>query len=319
MSEFLELISFIRKEINHSINKLPIPDSPAYLYDPIKYALKGRGKRLRPILTHLVGRAYKSDPNSIMNISLAIELLHNFTLIHDDIMDKDTIRHGKKTIHHKWDVSTAILAGDGIYTIAQLVLNNIDSKGKEIIKFFNEVTLDICEGQAMDKEFENLDVISESLYLEMIKKKTGSLIVASAVLPSIYANEKMDNTELFLTFGECLGKGFQIHDDLLEITSDSKIMGKSLDSDLFEGKQTIMVIKAKQYFKESWNNLILSSKKSELRKNVFDFLNEKKIIHETRNIAESYFRKSRKILKKLKHINTEELLMFIDLVEKRSF
>ena len=319
MSEFLELIAFIRKEINHSINKLPIPDSPAYLYDPIKYALKGRGKRLRPILTHLVGRAYKSDPNSIMNISLAIELLHNFTLIHDDIMDKDTIRHGKKTIHHKWDVSTAILAGDGIYTIAQLVLNTIDSKGKEIIKFFNEVTLDICEGQAMDKEFENLDVISESLYLEMIKKKTGSLIVASAVLPSIYANEKMDNTELFLTFGECLGKGFQIHDDLLEITSDSKIMGKSLDSDLFEGKQTIMVIKAKQYFKESWNNLILSSKKSELRKNVFDFLNEKKIIHETRNIAESYFRKSRKILKKLKHINTEELLMFIDLVEKRSF
>ena len=319
MSEFLELISFIRKEINHSINKLPIPDSPAYLYDPIKYALKGRGKRLRPILTHLVGRAYKSDPNSIMNISLAIELLHNFTLIHDDIMDKDTIRHGKKTIHHKWDVSTAILAGDGIYTIAQLVLNTIDSKGKEIIKFFNEVTLDICEGQAMDKEFENLDVISESLYLEMIKKKTGSLIVASAVLPSIYANEKMDNTELFLTFGECLGKGFQIHDDLLEITSDSKLMGKSLDSDLFEGKQTIMVIKAKQYFKESWNNLILSSKKSELRKNVFDFLNEKKIIHETRNIAESYFRKSRKILKKLKHINTEELLMFIDLVEKRSF
>ena len=319
MSEFLELISFIRKEINHSINKLPIPDSPAYLYDPIKYALKGRGKRLRPILTHLVGRAYKSDPNSIMNISLAIELLHNFTLIHDDIMDKDTIRHGKKTIHHKWDVSTAILAGDGIYTIAQLVLNTIDSKGKEIIKFFNEVTLDICEGQAMDKEFENLDVISESLYLEMIKKKTGSLIVASAVLPSIYANEKMDNTELFLTFGECLGKGFQIHDDLLEITSDSKIMGKSLDSDLFEGKQTIMVIKAKQYFKESWNNLILSSKKSELRKNVFDFLNDKKIIHETRNIAESYFKKSRKILKKLKHINTEELLMFIDLVEKRSF
>ena len=128
----------------------------------------------------------------------------------------------------------------------------------------------------------------------------------------------MDNTELFLTFGECLGKGFQIHDDLLEITSDSKIMGKSLIVICLRVKQTIMVIKAKQYFKESWNNLILSSKKSELRK-MFDFLNEKKIIHETRNIAESYFRKSRKILKKLKHINTEELLMFIDLVEKRSF
>ena len=319
MVNFSELISFIRKEINHNIKKLPIPDTPTYLYDPIKYALGAGGKRLRPILCHLVGRAYRIDPDSIMNISMAVELLHNFTLIHDDIMDKDTLRHGKKTIHHKWDTSTAILAGDGIYTIAQLVLNSIDCNYKELIKFFNEVTLDICEGQALDKEFENVDNITDDLYLEMIKKKTGSLIAASAVLPSIYANEKSEKIELFRTFGECLGKGFQIHDDLLEIISDSIIMGKSLDSDLFEGKQTIMVIKAKQKFKEDWNNIISNSKKSDLRKNVYSFFDDKNIIYETRKIAESYFRKSRNILKKLNHINTEELFMFVDLVENRSF
>ena len=205
MSQFSELISFIRKEINYSIKKLPIPDTPTYLYKPIKYALKGEGKRLRPILTHLVGRTYNTDPNSLMNISLAIELLHNFTLIHDDIMDKDTIRHSQKTIHHKWDTSTAILAGDGIYTVAQLVLNNIDRYNKEISKCFNEVTLDICEGQAMDKEFENLDIVTEDLYLEMIKKKTGSLIAAAAMLPSIYAEEEIENIGLFRSFGECLG------------------------------------------------------------------------------------------------------------------
>ena len=198
MSQFSELISFIRKEINYSLKKLPIPDTPNYLYEPIKYALKGEGKRLRPILTHLVGRTYNTDPNSLMSISLAIELLHNFTLIHDDIMDKDTIRHSQKTIHHKWDTSTAILAGDGIYTVAQLVLNSIDRYNKEISKCFNEVTLDICEGQALDKEFENLDIVTEDLYLEMIKKKTGSLIAAAAMLPSIYAEDEIDNTELFV-------------------------------------------------------------------------------------------------------------------------
>ena len=319
MINFSELISFIRKEINHSIKNLPIPDTPSYLYNPIKYALASGGKRLRPILCHLVGRAYRTDPDSIMNISMAIELLHNFTLIHDDIMDKDTIRHGKKTIHHKWDTSTAILAGDGIYTIAQLVLNNIDYNYKELIKFFNEVTLDICEGQALDKEFEDLDNITNDLYLEMVKKKTGSLIAASAVLPSIYANEKREKLELFRTFGECLGKGFQIHDDLLEITSDSVTMGKSLESDLFEGKQTIMVIKAKQKFKKDWNNMILNSKTSDLRKNVYTFFEKNNIIYETRKIAESYFIKSRDILKKLNHLNTEELFMFVDLVENRSF
>ena len=319
MSQFSELVSFIRKEINYSLKKLPIPDTPTYLYEPIKYALKGGGKRLRPILTHLVGRAYNIDPNSLMSISLSIELLHNFTLIHDDIMDKDTIRHSQKTIHHKWDTSTAILAGDGIYTIAQLVLNSIDKYDKEINKCFNEVTLDICEGQAMDKEFENLDIVTEDLYLEMIKKKTGSLIAAAAMLPSIYAGEEIENIGLFGSFGECLGKGFQIHDDLLEITSDSKTMGKSLDSDIFEGKQTIMVIKAKQNFKESWESIVLNSKKSELRKNIFVFFNEKKIIEETKHIAESYFKKSRKILEKLNHINADELFMFVDLLENRSF
>ena len=319
MSQFSELISFIRKEINNSLKKIPIPDTPTYLYEPIKYALKGGGKRLRPILTHLVGRTYNTDPNSLMSISLAIELLHNFTLIHDDIMDKDTIRHSQKTIHHKWDTSTAILAGDGIYTIAQLVLNSIDRYDKKINKCFNEVTLDICEGQAMDKEFENLDIVTEDLYLEMIKKKTGSLIAAAAMLPSIYAGEEIENIVLFRSFGECLGKGFQIHDDLLEITSDSKTMGKSLDSDIFEGKQTIMIIKAKQYFKESWESLVLNSKKSDLKKNIYVFLKEKKIIEETKYIAESYFKKSRKILKELNHINSDELFMFIDLLENRSF
>jgi len=318
MSEFEDLISFIRKDINRCIKKIPIPDTPSYLYKPIRYALKGEGKRFRPILTHLVGRAYKIDPNTLMDVSLAIELLHNFTLVHDDIMDKDTIRHGQKTIHSKWDTSTAILAGDGIYTIAQLILNKVDNN-RELIKCFNEVTLDICEGQALDKEFEDSKSITEDLYLEMIKKKTGSLISASAMLPSIINNNAKKINKLYRLFGEYLGKGFQIHDDLLEITSDVETMGKSLDSDIFGGKQTLMVIKARTNFRESWNDLISESKQSNLKKNIFKFMVDKGILEDSQQTAKLYFSKSKLILEQLEDINTNELYKFIEMVEKRTY
>jgi len=318
MSEFEDLISFIRKDINRCIKKIPIPDTPSYLYKPIRYALKGEGKRFRPILTHLVGRAYKIDPNTLMDVSLAIELLHNFTLVHDDIMDEDTIRHGQKTIHSKWDTSTAILAGDGIYTIAQLILNKVDNN-RELIKCFNEVTLDICEGQALDKEFEDSKSITEDLYLEMIKKKTGSLISASAMLPSIINNNAKKINKLYRLFGEYLGKGFQIHDDLLEITSDVETMGKSLDSDIFGGKQTLMVIKARTNFRESWNDLISESKQSNLKKNIFKFMVDKGILEDSQQTAKLYFSKSKLILEQLEDINTNELYKFIEMVEKRTY
>ena len=168
MSQFSELISFIRKEINYSLKNYQFLILQLFIW-PINMLLKEE-EEVKAYFNSFSWKAYNTDPNSLMSISLAIELLHNFTLIHDDIMDKDTIRHSQKTIHHKWDTSTAILAGDGIYTIAQLVLNSIDRYDKEINKCFNEVTLDICEGR-LDKEFENLDIVTEDLYLEMIKKK----------------------------------------------------------------------------------------------------------------------------------------------------
>ena len=186
MSEFNEIIEFIRSEVNKGLKNIPIPKTPRYLYDPIRYSIRSKGKRFRPILTHLSGRANNVDPDVLMNISLAVELLHNFTLVHDDIMDNDTLRHGKDTIHKKWDSSTAILAGDGIYTLAQIILNQLPYNVTHLSKYFNNTTLDICEGQALDKEFENDQSITEGMYLNMIDKKTGSLLSASAALPMIY-------------------------------------------------------------------------------------------------------------------------------------
>ena len=155
MSDIKKLIQFIRKEFNRSLKLFALPNKPEYLYDPIKYALKGEGKRCRPILVHLSGKAYKTDPDIIMKVSLAVEMLHCFTLIHDDIMDSDNIRRNMPTLHHQYDISSAILAGDGMFTISQLVLNGIKKKSTSLMQFYNEAVLEICEGQALDKEFED--------------------------------------------------------------------------------------------------------------------------------------------------------------------
>ena len=152
---FLTKIESLRFEIDEALSNLKIPSEPAYLYTPIGYALNGGGKRLRAILVHLVGKLFGADKADMINGGLAVELLHNFTLIHDDIMDEDYIRHGKDTIHKKWDESTAILSGDGIYVISQLLISKIKNNTLSAIQVFNKASLVVCEGQAYDKSYEN--------------------------------------------------------------------------------------------------------------------------------------------------------------------
>ena len=320
MNNFKGLISFLYKEINKNLKKLPIPKEPRYLYDPIRYVIKGKGKRLRPILVHLVGRAYNMDPNDLTKIAISVELLHNFTLVHDDIMDKDSMRHGQKTIHTKWDNSSAILAGDGVYTLAQIILNKLDGENlNKVSKYFNNVTLEICEGQALDKEFENNNLINEESYLEMVEKKTGALLGASAALPIIYFGSDDLSIKNCNSFGRLLGKGFQIQDDILEITSDVDTMGKSLESDIFEGKQTMMNIKANIRYPNRWSELIAESSRRTIKENLHSFLNETGILQETEAIAKSYFSLSREAIKNLKCTKKEELFEFINLIEDRTY
>ena len=319
MEDFASFIDSIRLNVNRYLKKISIPDTPRYLYDPIRYSIRNGGKRFRPILTHLSGRANNIDSDALMNLSIAVELLHNFTLVHDDIMDNDTIRHGKQTIHEKWDSSTAILAGDGIYTIAQIILNEISSNSVLLSKYFNKTTLEICEGQALDKEFENDHGIDRKMYFDMINKKTGSLLGASAALPIIYNDGSKEQIYIYEQFGRNLGMGFQMHDDLLEITADTETMGKSLGSDIYEGKQTIMVILARESYPDEWRDILDSPENNELIKNIYNFFEEKNIIQETRSISEAYFKTSLNFLKKLDDINTEELVQLVHLIEKRTF
>ena len=316
---FYELISSIRKTVNKELKKLSLPNNPKYLYDPIRYTLNGAGKRFRPILVHLTGRALKEDTDSLMKIALAVELVHNFTLIHDDIMDNDDMRHGQLSIHSKWDNSTAILAGDGIFAIAQILLCSLPNQVNQICRFFNQTTLEVCEGQALDKQFENDSNITEEEYLEMVEKKTGALLGACAALPAILKNQENRNINQLSEFGRAIGKGFQLHDDLLEIYGDPMKMGKSLGSDITEGKQTIMAIKARKKFPNEWKSMITKSVELDNFKNFRDFFEKSGIKNETEIMAKTYFTLARETINDINILNGIELNSFVDIIEKRTF
>ena len=189
----MKIYDIIAKQINKSLNSFSFPKTPSYLYRPIEYSLKGKGKRYRPIIVHLTGRHFKSDPDDIMKISMAIELLHCFTLIHDDIMDSDDKRRNMPTLHKKYDVSSAILAGDGIFTITQLILLSVDQNSKLLFQKYNEMVLEICEGQAMDKQYEVEDELDVEDYIDVVMKKRGALLWSCLSLPAIIVTENLGN------------------------------------------------------------------------------------------------------------------------------
>ena len=318
MEDISGLIEFIRKEFNKSLNSFSFPKTPSYLYKPIEYSLKGKGKRYRPIIVHLTGRHFKSDPDDIMKISMAIELLHCFTLIHDDIMDSDDKRRNMPTLHKKYDVPSAILAGDGIFTITQLILLSVDQNSKLLFQKYNEMVLEICEGQAMDKQYEVEDELDVDDYIEMVKKKTGALLGSCLSLPAIIENEKQGNVELLYNIGKNLGVAFQIQDDLFEIFGDEKVMGKSLGSDIASNKKTPLAILAKNEDKMRWEKLVDEYDGKNLD-NIRKFLNQSGVKNKVDKIAFDYFSNAYDSLSKFGIGNNSELYSFFKFIQERHY
>jgi len=296
LNSFQGHIRNLQAEINESLRTLSLADQPDYLYTPVKYVLKGTGKRLRPILVYLVGETFSADPGDLLNAGLAVELLHNFTLVHDDIMDADSTRHGQPTVHEKWDESTAILAGDGIYALGQLLISQVKINTLQAIRAFNVATLMVCEGQAYDKEFEHNHNISLEQYFTMIEKKTGWLIGLCAEVGGILGDQDEEVRSHLRSYGINLGKVFQIQDDILEIYGNEKSMGKSLGSDLVAGKQTVLTVLARELFPAEWagywrkiQQLEIDEALSELR----GYLEEKNILQRARELVDTYDKRAR--------------------------
>jgi len=310
---FSDHIQFLKNEIENAIHQIPLEKTPAYFYDPIKYVLNGKGKRFRPILVHLVGDVYSSAPEKIMKAAISVELLHNFSLVHDDIMDEDDVRHGQPSVHKKWDNATATLAGDGLFVLSHSIITGLS---KYIHQRFNEVTLAICEGQGMDKEFENDDSITMGNYLVMIGKKTGALLGLCAELGSLIGNDsKSDGHQLF-EYGLNLGLAFQIQDDYLEIYGDESTMGKSLGSDIRAGKQTALSILARENHSDKWLEFIQKNDSISAYKAFFE---SNGIKAETETIIQHYIQKAQDGLNVIPERNRAHLNQFTTMIFNRTY
>ncbi|MCK9560433.1 MAG: polyprenyl synthetase family protein [Candidatus Marinimicrobia bacterium] len=242
---FSDKILRLREEIDRQLNKIDLPEISTSLAQPMRFSLNARAKRLRPILVLLVGEDLGGSRQNLMPAALAVEVLHTFTLVHDDIMDNDSVRRGQQTVHVKWNVNTAILTGDGLNALAfRLLMQTKSVQLDRIGTEFSQAMLEICDGQAFDLAFEKIDGIDTEDYMNMIARKTGRLLGLACQLGALVADASPKIVNNLNLFGQELGLAFQIQDDLLELTANQEAMGKSLGSDLAAGKKTFPVITA---------------------------------------------------------------------------
>lgn len=234
-------------EINKTIQPYIAKRKPVTLYVPVQYLFDGGGKRLRAILLLLSSALISGNYKKSLHAAAAVEILHNFSLVHDDIMDHDDLRRGRATIHKKWNTNIAILSGDVLAAMAFKALSSCPEKHiQKLVEIFSDGFIGLCEGQALDKEFESRSDVREADYLKMISQKTALLFSVSAHMGAILGGAKAGQEKALKEYGYSLGMAFQIQDDLLDIISDEKVLGKNIGSDLAEGKKTYISILASE-------------------------------------------------------------------------
>lgn len=236
--------SLYSEKINEVIAKARFPESPENLYDPIRYILSLSGKRIRPLLVLLGADLFTdSTVEGTYQASLAIEYFHNFSLLHDDIMDKAPLRRGKATVHEKWNDNVAILSGDALLVQAYQELTKCPAdKLSALLPVFNKTALEVCEGQQMDMDFEKESLVSEADYIEMIRLKTSVLLGGALQLGAILADASLEHQSLLYAFGVNLGIAFQLQDDILDVYGDPLTFGKQVGGDILCNKKTLLHI-----------------------------------------------------------------------------
>lgn len=235
----------ILQAINQYLDTMPYDRQPKSLYEPIQYVLSLGGKRIRPTLMMLAYNLYQEDPEKILPQACALETYHNFTLLHDDLMDKADVRRGHPTVHVKWDANTAILSGDTMLLMAfQRMMQCPEDKLQAVLDVFTETTLEIDEGQQYDISFETRNDVREEEYIEMIRLKTSVLLACALKIGAILGGASKADAENLYKFGEQIGLAFQLQDDFLDVYGDPKVFGKAIGGDILCNKKTFMLINA---------------------------------------------------------------------------
>ncbi len=218
---------------------------PKNLYNPIHYILDLGGKRLRPVLTLMTTDIFNADHKKALDAALSVEVFHNFSLVHDDIMDDAPLRRGKQTVHEKWDINTGILSGDAMLIMAYQLFENYEPKTfQALAKLFSKTALEVCEGQQYDVDFETRDDVTIPEYLKMIEYKTAVLVGTAMKMGAIVADASKENQDSIYQFGRLLGIAFQLQDDYLDAFGDPKTFGKQVGGDIIENKKTYLYLKA---------------------------------------------------------------------------
>lgn len=309
-----EKLSPYLKKVEREITSLTTYQDVPSFYDPIYYVLELPGKKIRPLMVMLSCGIAGGNSDDAACAAAAVELLHNFTLVHDDIMDNDETRRGKPAVHVKWDVNTAILAGDGLLGFAfQKLLQSPVSNRAELADCFTEAMIIICEGQGLDKMFEQNSSITDIQYLDMIERKTAALIRLSCQLGALIAGADKKEEKLLYDFGHNLGMGFQLQDDILDVVADQSQLGKKIGSDFEMHKQTILSIKLRQKIgAKAFDALDLPLYKKALQtEDIFD---------EIAVLTNSYFSKAFECLKPFPESDHKKVVRELsDHIQKRAY
>ncbi len=309
-----EKLSPYLMRVDQEINNLRTYHKVPLFYDPIYYVLELSGKKIRPLMVMLSCGIAGGNIDDAANAAAAVELLHNFTLVHDDIMDKDETRRGKPTVHVKWDINTAILSGDGLLGFAfQKLLQSPVSNRAELADRFTEAMIIICEGQGLDKMFEENSSVTDVQYLDMIERKTAALIRLSCQLGALVAGADKQKVKLLYDFGHNLGMGFQLQDDILDVVADPSQLGKKVGSDFEMHKQTILSIKLRQKIgANAFDKLDLAM--------YTDALQSEGIFDEIAAFTNSYFKKAYACLEHFPESDHKEIMLALcDYIQKRDY
>ena len=248
----MKAIEVYQKQFLAYLENYQTTREPKNLYEPIEYILNLGGKRLRPVLTLMIADCFEGDVNNALNAALAVEVFHNFSLVHDDIMDAAPLRRGHQTVHEKWDLNTGILSGDAMLIMAyQLFENYPPEVFQKLAILFSKTALEVCEGQQYDIDFETRHEVSIEEYLKMIEYKTAVLVGAAMKMGAIIANASTEDQNRCYEFGKNLGIAFQLQDDYLDAFGNPETFGKQVGGDIIENKKTYLYLKALEFSSES--------------------------------------------------------------------
>jgi len=252
-------ITQLQAIIHQAIAGSQYPESPKELYEPISYLMQLGGKRLRPVSLLMACNLFSDDISKAVKPAMAIEVFHNFTLMHDDIMDNAPLRRGKPTVQHRWNNNVAILSGDVMLVEAYKLVMQVESAIlPEVLAVFNDTAVGVCEGQQIDMNFETLDNVAEADYLNMIQLKTAVLLGAALKIGALVGGASKSDASLLYEFGINLGLAFQLHDDILDVYGDPEKFGKQVGGDITANKKTFMLIKAKELAPSETRQKLLS-------------------------------------------------------------